>query len=79
MGLRDYLQALDQRGDLLRVRAPISKEYEIPGVLKKLEPRPVLFEQVIGADFPVIGNLFCDKAAFGAYFWRPARRDHPHA
>lgn len=68
MGLRDYLRALDQRGELLRAKEPICTEYEIAGLLKKLEPRPVLFEQVRNSDFPVVGNLFCDKAAFGAYF-----------
>jgi UbiD family decarboxylase len=72
MGLRDYLQELDQRGDLLRVREPVNKDYEIAGILKKLEPRPVLFEQVRGVDLPVMGNLFCDKTAFGAYFGVPA-------
>ncbi len=71
MGLRDYLQALEQCGDLLRISKPVSKEYEIAGILKKLEPRPVLFEQVRGAGFPVMGNLFCDKAALGAYFGIP--------
>ena len=72
MDLRDFLRALDQRGDLFRIREPVSKDYEIAGILKKLEPRPVLFEQVREADFPVVGNLFCDKAAFGAYFGVPA-------
>jgi UbiD family decarboxylase len=77
MTLRDYIQALDQRGDLLRVGIPVSRDYEIAGVLKKLEPRPVLFEQVSGGYFPVVGNLFCDKAAFGAYFGIPVREIIP--
>ena len=71
MSLRDYLHRLDRRGDLLHVTAPISKTYEIAGVLKQLEPRPVLFERVQEAAFRVMGNLFCGKAAFADYFGIP--------
>lgn len=67
MSLRDYINKLDQRGALVRITAPISKTYEIAGVLKKLEPSPVLFEHVLESPFPVIGNLFCDKASFASY------------
>jgi UbiD family decarboxylase len=72
MTLRDYLHKLDASGELLRVTAPISKTYEIAAVLKKLEPRPVLFENVRESRFPVVGNLFASKAAFANYFGIPA-------
>lgn len=49
------------------VTEPISKTYEIAGVLKKLEPTPALFENVKESDFRVIGNLFCTKASFAVY------------
>jgi UbiD family decarboxylase len=68
VNLRDYLRHLDARQELVRVRAPISKDGEIAAVLKKLEPRPVLFENIIESPFPVVGNLFCSKAAFAGYF-----------
>ncbi len=68
MALRDYLQRLDQRGDLIHITAPISKTYEIAGVLKQLEPQPVLFECVTESAFRVMGNVFCSKAAFADYF-----------
>jgi UbiD family decarboxylase len=68
MKLRDYLQQLDARGDLIKVSAPISKMYEIAGVLKQLEPKPVLFECVKESPFRVMGNLFCDKVSFADYF-----------
>ncbi len=71
MSFRDYLRRLDARGDLAHVRAPVSKIHEIAGVLKKIEPRPALFEQVIEAPFRVAGNLFCGKAAFADYFGIP--------
>lgn len=67
MSLRDYINKLDQQGTLVHITEPISKTYEIAGVLKKLEPAPVLFEHVLESPFPVIGNLFCDKASFASY------------
>jgi 2,5-furandicarboxylate decarboxylase 1 len=68
MTLRDYLHKLDAQKKLIRVHEPISKTFEIAGVLKQMEPQPVLFERVRESAFPVIGNLFCSKAAFADYF-----------
>ena len=68
MALRDYLDNLQQRGELQRVAAPISKTYEIAGLLKALEPTPMLFENVRESPFRLAGNLFCTKAAFADYF-----------
>ncbi|MFL7871366.1 MAG: UbiD family decarboxylase domain-containing protein, partial [Anaerolineales bacterium] len=68
MPLREYIQRLDDRKKLFRVSKPISKVFEIAGVLKRMEPAPVLFERVRESAFPVIGNLFCSKAAFADYF-----------
>ena len=77
MSLRDYLQRLTASGALRRVSAPISKSYEIAGVLKKVEPAPVLFENVNESAFRVAGNLFCSKAAFADYFGIPVNQIIP--
>jgi len=68
MTFRTYLKQLTESGDLLSTTEPISRTYEIAGVLKKLEPRPVRFEKVKESKFPVVGNLLCSKAAFASYF-----------
>ena len=68
MSLRNYLQKLQNRGELVTVTKSISKTYDIAGVLKKLEPQPVLFDHVQESNFRVVGNLFCTKAAFADYF-----------
>ncbi len=68
MSLRSYLQRLDERGELLKIRKPAHRELEVAGVLKALEERPLLFEEVRGADFPVVGNLFGDRRRVAAYF-----------
>ena len=68
MTLRTYLKQLTESGDLLSIKAPISRTYESAGVLKQLEPRPVLFEKVKESTYPVVGNLLCSKATFASYF-----------
>ena len=68
MGLRETIQRLDEQGRLRRIQPPVSKTYEAAGVLKKLEPAPVLFENIRESDYSLVGNLFCTKADFAAYF-----------
>ncbi|MEA3350976.1 MAG: UbiD family decarboxylase [Chloroflexota bacterium] len=68
MTLRTYLQRLEKDEQILHITKPISTKYEIAALLKKLEPRRVIFDNVIESDFRVMGNLFCTKADFGDYF-----------
>ncbi len=68
MSLREYLRLLETQDRLVRVTEPISKTYEIAAVLKQLEPRPVIFEQVRESGIRVMGNLFCTKQDFADYF-----------
>jgi 2,5-furandicarboxylate decarboxylase 1 len=68
MSLREYIHTLEDQNRLIRVREPISKTLQIAGLLKQCEPGPVLFEKVQESAFPVIGNLFCSKAAIADYF-----------
>lgn len=77
MALRDYIQCLQTKGQLLHVRTPISKTYEIAGLLKQLEPRPVMCDTVKESSFRVAGNLFCTKASFADYFGIPVSRIIP--
>ena len=47
MSLRNYLKKINVEGRLVNIQAPISKIYEISGVLKKLEPETVFFHQIV--------------------------------
>ncbi|HLE14879.1 MAG TPA: UbiD family decarboxylase [Anaerolineales bacterium] len=71
MSFRSYLNRLHDSHRLVRVSAPISKDYEIAGVLHRLEPQPVLFENVTGFPFLVTANLFCSKGSLAEYFGVP--------
>ncbi len=67
MALRDYLDYLEKQGKLIRVSVPASTRFEIAGILKKLEPSPVVFASVKESGFRVVGNLVCTKTAFAGY------------
>lgn len=75
--LRETIRRLEEEGHLLRVSEPASRSYEIAAVLKRLEPRPVLFEQVQDSEFRVLGNLCCTKAAFATYLGIDVRQIIP--
>jgi len=68
MILEEYIKELQQNGKITTITEKISKNLEIAGVLKSLEPQPVLFENVKDSDFRVTGNLFCNKKQIADYF-----------
>ena len=68
MILEEYIKNLQQNGKITTVSKSISRNLEIAGVLKTLEPTPVLFEDVKESQFRVAGNLFCNKTQVADYF-----------
>lgn len=71
MSLRDHLNTLHEHGQLVTVHKPISKHLALAGLLKALEPAPVLCNRVIESDFPVIGNVVSDKQTLARYLKVP--------
>ncbi len=55
--MRTFLSHLDEKGILIRVQRKASPKYEIPALMKKLDGKPVLFENVAGSQFKIAGNL----------------------
>ena len=68
MILEEYIKKLQQNGKITTVSKSISRNLEIAGFLKTLEPEPVLFENVKESEFRVAGNLFCTKTQVADYF-----------
>jgi len=68
MGFRDYLNKIDGEGQLRKVDIEVSKRLEIAGILKEMEPTPVLFNSIKESDFRVVGNVFCTKNVIASYF-----------
>ena len=62
---RSLIETLDDRKQLLRVAREVDPEYEVNAVLKRVQKtvnQPVLFENVRGARFPLISNVFGRRA-----------------
>ena len=68
MGFREYINQIDEEGLLRKVEIEVSKNLEIPGILKEIEPTPVMFNHVRESEFRVIGNVFCTKNVIASYF-----------
>jgi 2,5-furandicarboxylate decarboxylase 1 len=74
MILEKHIENLAKAGKLKTIHKAISKNLEIAGVLKSLEPEPVLFENVKETEFRVAGNLFCTKGQIADYFGIETRK-----
>ncbi len=68
MILENYIKKLSKENKIERFDKKISKNLEIAGVLKALEPTPAIFEKVKESEFRVAGNLFCTKEQIADYF-----------
>jgi UbiD family decarboxylase len=61
--LRALLNKLENEGKIITVEKPASVKFEIPSILKKLEPKPVIFEKIAEhPDFKLVGNLCADRS-----------------
>ena len=75
MKFREVLERLDAEGRLVHVPEPVSPKFEISGLLRKHEGRPVLFENVRGTSTRVAGNLLssmdllCESLGFRKEEW----------
>ena len=68
MGFREHVNNIDEKGLLRKVEVGVSKKLEISGILKEMEPTPIMFNNVKESDFRVVGNVFCTKDAIASYF-----------
>ena len=60
--LRDYMEALDNAGQLKRVRAKVSPNLEVAEIMRRAmyaQSQPaILFENVQNSSMPILGNAF---------------------
>jgi len=67
--LQSYVAHLEERDQLLRVRSEVDANQELAGVAKRLEgTKPVLFERVKGARYPVLMGLYWNRGIMAALF-----------
>lgn len=61
MGFRAFLEQLDEKGELTRIRKAVSTEYELAGIIDALDEKPVFFERVRESAIPVVAGLGSTK------------------
>ncbi|MEN2974632.1 MAG: UbiD family decarboxylase [Candidatus Caldarchaeales archaeon] len=65
--LRSFIEWLRSEGKIVEIDEPVSTRFEIPLMLKKLEPKPVLFHRIVEhPDFKLVGNLCADRQLLAA-------------
>jgi len=68
--LRDFINNLEKKGELVRIKTEVSPHLEITEILERLlamKGPAVLFENVKGFNFPVVANLYgtIERVALG--------------
>jgi 2,5-furandicarboxylate decarboxylase 1 len=56
--LRQFLSALEEEKQIMRVRKEVDRKWEVSAVIKKAGGMAVFFEHVRGSSIPIVGNLF---------------------
>jgi len=57
MNFREFIKNLDKRGLLVKIKRPVDVKYEAATLMKMLDGKPLLFEQVKGFSMRVVANL----------------------
>ncbi|MFX1599487.1 MAG: UbiD family decarboxylase [Promethearchaeota archaeon] len=68
MGFREYIDQINKKDLLRNVDIEVSKKLEISGILKEVEPTPVMFNNIRESTFRVVGNVLCTKNVIASYF-----------
>ena len=69
--LRTFVQELERQGNVYKVSAALSPQFEIAAALRHLDKhldQPVLFESIKGYRIPIVGNLFQSYYSIAAAF-----------
>ncbi|MEM0358612.1 MAG: UbiD family decarboxylase [Candidatus Hadarchaeales archaeon] len=61
MSLREFVERLERKGLLLKVKREVSPRYEITSLLLKAGEKPVKFEKVKGSPFPLVSNVCASR------------------
>jgi len=61
MGLRNFIDELETKGELTKITKPVSTDYEMAGIIAALGEKPVFFEDVKESAVPVVAGLVSSK------------------
>ena len=74
MGLRAFIEQLEDNGQLTKIRKPVSTEYELAGVINALGEKPVYFEKIKESPYPVVAGLVSSKELIAHVAWHSKRQ-----
>jgi UbiD family decarboxylase len=57
MNFREFIKFLDDKGLLVRIKRPVDTKYEISTLMKLMNDKPLLFENVKGFSTQVVANI----------------------
>jgi UbiD family decarboxylase len=57
MDFGEFVKKLDEEGKLVHIKKPVSVKFEIPTIMKKMDGKPLIFENVQGYEYPVVANI----------------------
>jgi 2,5-furandicarboxylate decarboxylase 1 len=72
--LAELVKTLDMKGLLTRISKPVDIKYEIPTLMKMLDGRVLLFNNVKGSSMPIIANV-CSTRDLVAIGLRTSRKE----
>lgn len=61
MGLRNFIEELQVKGELTKITKPVSTKYEMAGIIAALGEKPVYFENILESNVPVVAGLVSSK------------------
>ncbi|MEM1689675.1 MAG: UbiD family decarboxylase [Candidatus Hadarchaeales archaeon] len=61
MNFREFLKILDERGLLVKIKKPVDVRLETSTLMKMLDGRPLLFENVKGYEMRIAANVFSTR------------------
>jgi 2,5-furandicarboxylate decarboxylase 1 len=61
MGLRKFIDELQENGELTKITKPVSVEYEMAGVINANAEKPIYFEKIKESSYPVVAGLVSSK------------------
>ena len=61
MNFRDFIDYLDRKGKLVKIKKEVNIEYEIATLMKMMDGKPLFFENVSGFDMPIAANILSSR------------------
>ncbi len=61
-GIRDYLRALEFKGELLKLKDPVRLDYEVAACLAEADAGPTILFEDVGHKLAVVGNVSPSRA-----------------